>query len=97
MSYLHCHSCNWSQDDFWSKDGYNPFRQDFIDWYKELLFKNTTKTDSGTLDTREFIACELEKKAKLIRDMNIKTYKEWESIKGDWICPKCASKNWDID
>jgi len=31
MAYLHCHSCDWSQDDFWSKR-YNPLtklRDDF--------------------------------------------------------------------
>lgn len=26
MSYVHCHGCNWSQDDFWSLRGYNPVR-----------------------------------------------------------------------
>ncbi len=25
MAYVHCHSCPWSQDDFWNKH-YNPFR-----------------------------------------------------------------------
>ena len=39
MAYLHCHKCGWGQDDFWSMDGYNPFRQDMMDDYKQYLFK----------------------------------------------------------
>lgn len=33
MSYLHCHSCDWSQDDFWSKR-YNPLTKvwDDLKW-----------------------------------------------------------------
>lgn len=30
MSYLHCHSCDWSQDDFYSK-GYNPITKIWSD------------------------------------------------------------------
>lgn len=26
MAYVHCHNCNWQQDDFWSFRGYNPLR-----------------------------------------------------------------------
>jgi hypothetical protein len=26
MAYIHCHNCNWQQDDFWSVGGYNPIR-----------------------------------------------------------------------
>lgn len=40
MAYLHCHGCGWQQDDFWSEDGYNPFRNDHIEWLKELLFRD---------------------------------------------------------
>jgi hypothetical protein len=36
MAYLHCHSCDWSQDDFWSKH-YNPLTKiwDDIKWLWE--------------------------------------------------------------
>lgn len=35
MAYLHCHTknCGWEQDDFWDKEGYNPFKE------KDCLFK----------------------------------------------------------
>jgi hypothetical protein len=29
MAYLHCHACDWAQDDFWSRT-YNPFTK-FLD------------------------------------------------------------------
>ena len=47
MSFLHCHTknCHWSQDDFWSKDGYNPFRQDSVEYLKDYLFKDTVNMD----------------------------------------------------
>jgi hypothetical protein len=36
MSFVHCHSCHWEQDDFWSWKGYNPLRFFFkneLKWY----------------------------------------------------------------
>ena len=37
MAFVHCHSCPWSQDDFWEVDGYNPFRKDILeDWVKKM-------------------------------------------------------------
>lgn len=33
--YVHCRNCGFSQDDFWSTDGYHPFEKDLIDhWMK---------------------------------------------------------------
>ena len=40
MSFLHCHNCNWSQDDFWDPKGYNPFRHDLIQYLTDSLFKD---------------------------------------------------------
>lgn len=47
MAFLHCHGkdCNWSQDDFWSKDGYNPFRQDLADYLRDSLFQDKIYLD----------------------------------------------------
>jgi len=47
MAFLHCHTpnCNWSQDDFWSKDGYHPFRKDIVDWWIECIFKEKVYLD----------------------------------------------------
>jgi len=38
MAFLSC-KCGWSQDDFWNKDGYNPFRQDIVDYWKKILLE----------------------------------------------------------
>ena len=48
--FLHCHKCGWEQDDFWSKDGYNPFRQDIIDWLRECLFKDRIMMSKSEFD-----------------------------------------------
>lgn len=41
MSFLHCHECEWSQDDFYEKDGYNPLRQNWMDHYADSLLEDT--------------------------------------------------------
>ena len=38
MAYLHCHSCEWQQDDFWN-NVYNPIRY-LLNWEDDLLTKN---------------------------------------------------------
>ena len=43
--YLHCHSCDWSQDDFWEPNGYNPFRKDLVNNLRENLFKERIYLD----------------------------------------------------
>jgi hypothetical protein len=47
MSFVYCPDCDWSQDDFWSPDGYTPFRKDIIDHLKECLFKDRVHFDTG--------------------------------------------------
>ena len=42
MSYLHCHSCDWGQDDFWDAEGYNPFDKGRIKWWREILIDGIT-------------------------------------------------------
>ena len=105
MAYLHCHtpSCGWEQDDFWSKDNRNyPICQDHIEWLRDLLLKDTTRIqiEGGPLqemDTKEVVALELERIAKRIRGMYIKTYEEFKKIKDDFKCPRCGKHCWDID
>jgi len=47
MAFLHCHAegCNWSQDDFWSKDGYHPFRKDIVDCWIDWIFQEKVYMD----------------------------------------------------
>jgi len=111
MAYLHCHSCGWSQDDFWRKGGYNP-----ISWTADLeesLFKDKIYLDpdffgnskilpkedaDGLYITgREFVIIELERIIGIIKNMSILTYEEWEKVKNTFKCPNCGESNWDID
>jgi rubredoxin len=104
MAYLHCHRCGWEQDDFWDYNNRDyPIQQDHIEWLRDLLQKDTTniQIDGGPLqcmDTCEVVAIELERMAKRIRGMHIKTFEEFKKVKNEFQCPKCgAKKTWDID
>jgi hypothetical protein len=113
MSYLHCHNCDWSQDDFWS-ERYSPFHGDHWD-YDIRMFEDialTGKLDRKLIDDkwdmkglelpdtttyREFFALNMERKARVIRNMAAPTDADWQKIKPEFKCPKCGSGNWDID
>lgn len=102
MSYLHCHNCGWEQDDFWKKSNRNyPIRQDTIEWLRDLLEKDTSEIQMEgsciSMDTREIVALELERMAKRIRNMKIKTYEEFKKIKDNFKCPVCKSSDYCID
>lgn len=47
MSYIRCKNCNWSQDDFWDKDGYTPFRKDIVEYLTNCLFQEKKYFDYG--------------------------------------------------
>jgi hypothetical protein len=96
MSYLHCHNCDWEQDDFYSIDGYNPAKS-LADWNEILCGERLSERMNGDGKTfREAIAQDYEKFARRIRNMKWVTWEQWkaEPIK---VCPKCGSRNLDID
>ncbi len=103
MSYLHCHACDWSQDDFWS-ESYNPIRHllNSEDWL--LDFDKLDKSFVGEgfrtddeplmgLTTRQVIVRDLEKAANTIRNM---VFLREEDAKGQ-PCPLCGEHTLDID
>ena len=107
MAGLHCHSCDWSQDDFYSIDRYNPAKH--LLWWNEQLCgekqdeidKQFTEDaqflqDNGPITTREVIARLYEKFARRIREMAWITYEQWEK-EPNKVCPKCGSSELDID
>jgi len=102
MAFIYCKSCDWSQDDFWCKDGYTPFRKDIMDFLRDSLFKSSIETtDPFTgkreeLDGREFVARELERKAAIIRNMLVRTEAEWMSTP-KIACPECGMCDWEIE
>lgn len=93
MAYLHCHNCNWEQDDFWEEGGYNPFRPDLIEYLKGMLFRDKV----GWQDHQTGVVRDLERKARNIRNMKVKTWEDWEKVKDTWRCPECGSDRWGID
>ena len=109
MAYLHCHHCHWSQDDFWS-ESYNPIT--FMEHnYTEKLLRGdlsrvfeiqtdvpfTSKVFMSKITTREFIAREMERKARNIRDMVYRTMEEFKEKNPERKCPNCGKQELDID
>lgn len=113
MAFIYCNICRWSQDDFWDKEGYNPFRQDIINDLKEELFRDKVYGDKFMFDDlgivpeydnegyyadgRKIVAAVLIQKAKSILNMRVRTGKEWEEIKDTFCCPKCGNNDFGID
>ena len=96
MVYIYCKKCNWSQDDFWSKN-YNPLKS-LLDW-EEALFSEKMDTQfsthsefvarRGILTVREVIAKECEKVSKVILKMKYRTKEEYERLNPEKKCPYC--------
>jgi len=105
MSFLHCHSCDWSQDDFYSVDGYNPAEY-LKSWMEDLCkddidkqFSNCSEflAENGPISKREVIAREFENFAQRIREMKWVTWEQWKKDRDFAVCPKCGDRNFDID
>lgn len=106
MAYLHCHSCDWSQDDFYDEH-YNPAKY-LMNWNEYLFGKKIDERDqqytddtqflrdNGPITTREVIAREYDKFARRIRTMKWMTDKEFRDDPNK-LCPKCGADNLDID
>jgi len=104
MAFIHCHNCDWQQDDFYSPDGYNPAKY-LSSWNNTLfnpkideLFSNDSQfiRENGKLTKREVLAREYEKFANRIRKMKWITWDDYKKDP-DKVCPKCKSNNLDID
>ena len=102
--YVHCHSCPWSQDDFYSEKGYSPAKY-LSSWNGELCGDKIDQQftddaeflrENGPISMREVIAREYEKFANRIRDMRWVTYEQFKA-ESHKVCPKCGSENLDID
>lgn len=104
MAYVHCHSCDWEQDDFYSVYGYNPARY-LLDWMKDLCSDKIDEqftddpgfiAENGPITTREVIAREFEKFGDRIRQMKWITEEQWKKDENK-VCPGCGSAHLDID
>ena len=108
MAYVHCHACDWSQDDFYSLKGYNPPRY-LESWNKHLCGDRLDEQftddaglvkENGPITRREVLAREYEKFAKQIREMKWVTEEAFQKacVGDEWPpCPKCGKQELDID
>jgi hypothetical protein len=107
MAYLHCHNCDWSQDDFWC-ESYNPLRYLVEAWEKTLLNKDLEQQFTndagfierhGDLSYRDFLIMECGRAARKIGEMVWRTQEEFiatGSFAGN-ACPNCGKHELDID
>lgn len=96
MSYLHCHKCSWSQDDYWDNKTYNPLRN-LLFWEKTLLsdkLDDKIENDESAYERtwRNVVLEELEKAGKQISSMKYRTKKEALEKNPDLLCPRCKAK-----
>lgn len=108
MAYLHCHSCDFSQDDFWHK-GYNPVTcfQDDLDTLLNKDLDRLIKMDSSWLSEngyppegvteRELVLFHLRQIEQRIKGMVYRTMDEFKEKNPDGICPQCGARDLDID
>lgn len=97
--YVHCHSCPWSQDDFWSKR-YNPVT---VLWgeLKWLWFPKMVRTENKVFSWFWLAKCLWWRISAPFRQ-KWWTHESWERAiernGGHWpSCPKCGALNLDID
>jgi len=102
MAYLHCHSCDWSQDEFWSKD-YTPLKSSIVSWLGDLLLEDTVSTDEGPgkgvveIESRMYVSRALVRIGMEIRNMKWKTEEDWLRERETAVCPNCGAQDFDID
>src|SRR4030042_3643405 len=109
--YLHCHNCDFTQDDYWS-ESYNPitflennYKRKLLDepLYKITEMQRDVKGENGyvfymeKITNKELIARELENAARRIRKMKFKPREDAKIKNPEWKCPICGKKELDED
>ena len=118
MAYLHCHNCEWQQDDFWHK-GYTPLHGGHFESVRRILFEAldephtkrficfnkqeaeeagipfVEKDGKAVVLISEYVARELERRARNIRNMTHWTEDEYRNAPR--CCPTCGSDQLDVD
>lgn len=110
MSYLYCHNCGWSQDDFWS-DSYNPitfleknYKKDLLEepldkivGTKEIRYKNGCETYNEKITNRDLIIEEMLCLIENIKEMKYRTFEEFKEKNPNQKCPYCGQKTLGVD
>lgn len=111
--HCHTKNCGWSQDDFWhekynpvnfdqDKDLYGTLFKERVYLDKECVWDMNIVyyvDENGRVYVKglDYVAWELERRAKKIKGMLVKTYEEFKAKKEILVCPRCGQQNWDID
>lgn len=108
MAYLHCHSCEWSQDDFWH-EGWNPvvaFQRDLDDLlYGDLdaiiqmdpQFLKDRGYTQEQFTRRKHILHHLSQIWQCVNNMKYRTEEEYREKNPERKCPSCGERALDID
>ena len=95
--YLHCHSCNWEQDDFWSRH-YNPLTVICSDvrWLgrpRMMELDRPRRVFSWGLFLTRLVS-----RWKTFRRQEWWTLASWRAAEDDGaVCPNCGARDFDID
>lgn len=112
MAYLHCHSCSWAQDDFYTKR-YNPITKirDSIKWlwkpriigFDGWVIQDIAKYThvpvvhkNNRVFTWNWLIVEIAKELKLVFRQRWWTWRSFEK-EPNKVCPSCGSGKLDID
>lgn len=95
MSFVHCHSCNWEQDDFWSWR-YNPvrffFTQDVPTWIKPEMV-NLRRSYGGSVFSWYVLFDQFRKWCRRVWTQKWWTYSAYRAAvdAGHGGCPVCGA------
>ena len=102
--FIYCSKCNWSQDDFWSENGYNPFnflKENCQQQLFESKLEETFTIDKADyfgnfigqepMTNREFLVRELKRWAKKIKHQRWITYEQYKKENPERKCPICKN------
>lgn len=94
MSFVHCHTCEWEQDDFWSWH-YNPVRCFLRDvawlWRPRWIKMESGARDSEVVFTWRYLFRKAVLRLRTIWRMRWWTFQSWkrDRERGGGKCPSC--------
>ena len=100
MSYVHCHSCGWDNDDFLEDYGGNKgYIKNFIKPSIKEIIKPDNKCKNPISRKRMFkrLIAEIKKLYWLNFKQEYGTFKNYSKVNPEHICPKCGKNELDVD
>ena len=90
--YLHCHDCDWEQDDFWDET-YNPFRA-LLKYEEALLNLKAPPVPATDITNKQVVIRALRRAIQKVEGMTFMTPPNRDT---PYKCPNCESKNLSVD